>query len=144
MKLTENQEVYRKKLIKATALTDTYKRVYKDDAGSWQELLNSNFGKSSRRDLTITQLKSLLNFLKTGKFFEVKPKMRSEQQYYKILRFWTTEPCIRDKSNVALREFIKNKIHKDVSSDLKELTKSEATKIIIALNKMKENALKKG
>jgi hypothetical protein len=128
--MTPKQTAYQKVLIKDIQINK--RNVFVDDEQR-REFMLSRFGKESTKELSIAQLKQLLNFC-LRKVSDVVPNIVTEPQVHKIEKLWSAKA--RDKSAIALLLFAK-RICKRAVYDLRVIQKEEATKIILALERLK-------
>ena len=128
--MTKKQEEYKKQLIQKIQINKY--NVFEDDQER-KEFMLSRFGVESLKDMTIDELNLLLNFC-TKKVSDIKPQMLTTAQFKKIFDLWRAKAILPRLS--ALVKFIKRITGKWVDSP-NELTKQEATKVIVALEKMR-------
>lgn len=128
--MTQAQENYKKQLIQKIQINKS--NVFFDDTER-KEFILSRFGVDSTTKLSIDELKLLLDFC-TRKVSDIPMiEMITSAQEDKIIKLWSSKA--RDKSFSALSLFINRITHRYIKV-LQELTKKEATKIIVALEKM--------
>lgn len=127
--MTPKQTAYKKALIKDIQINK--RNVFLDDEQR-REFMLSRFGVESTTKLSIAQLKQLLDFC-LRKVSDFVPNLITEPQVHKIEKLWNMKA--RDKSAIALLLFA-NRICKRAVYDLRAIQKEEATKIILALEKM--------
>jgi hypothetical protein len=128
--MTNKQTTYKKSLIQKIQIVKH--NVFVDDEMR-KEFMLSRFGVDSTTKLTIDELKLLLDFC-NRKVSDIPIAKVTEAQLYKLSKLWGEKA--RDKSFPAFLSFI-NKISTIKLETAKQLTKHEATKVIIALEKMK-------
>lgn len=128
--MTEKQKTYRKSLIQKIQIAKH--NVFIDDEMR-KEFMLSRFGVDSTTKLSIDQLKLLLDFCNRN-VSDVPIAKVTEAQLDKIYKLWKEKA--RDKSFNARISFI-NRIIGKVLTTATNLTKYEATKVIIALEKLK-------
>lgn len=128
--MTSKQTAYKKALIKDIQINK--RNVFIDDEQR-REFMLSRFGVESTTKLSIEQLMQLRDFC-IKKVSDIKVDIISEAQGWRINALWSDKA--RDKSTMALLLFAK-RICKRSVYDLASLKKSEATKLIVALEKMK-------
>jgi phage gp16-like protein len=121
-----NQQQYKKRLIQLIQINKH--NVFVDDE-SRKEFMLSRFGVESTTKLSIDQLKLLLDFCK-GVIKDIPCNLATEAQLYKINQLWNLKA--KHKGDESLEAFLK-RIIKKVSN----LTKQDATKVLIALDKLK-------
>lgn len=80
--------------------------------------------------------KEIVSFSVKGNLLTLKVDPITKFQHDEIKIIWATSPAIRVKDIEALKSFIKRNIKKEVSYNLQELTKKEASTIITILRKM--------
>jgi hypothetical protein len=131
--MTKKQKEYKKVLLKLVHTSKMYKEVYSEDRELWEEFLKRNFGVKSSKDLSINELVRLVDYL-NYKTSELKEKATINQIKY-MCYLWDKKGKI--KGVFGLIKFIRERMRFRVLK-LKDLTKEEATKIIIALEKLKE------
>lgn len=127
--MTKSQKAYKSKLIKLIQINKN--NVFPDDE-SRREFMKSRFNCTSTKELSIDQLNHLLNFClrKINDIPRADPITSAQKQ--KIHQQWQDKA--RDKQINALLSFVYRITQKD---DIELLTKEEATKVIIALSKMR-------
>lgn len=128
--MTPKQTAYKKALIKDIQINK--RNVFLDDEQR-REFMLSRFGVESTTKLSIAQLKQLLDFC-LRKVSDVVPNIITEPQVHKIEKLWSVKA--RDKSSMALLVFA-NRICKRTIYDILTLKKDEATKLIVALERLK-------
>ncbi|PLY06783.1 MAG: hypothetical protein C0625_08045 [Arcobacter sp.] len=124
--MTSKQQQYKKSLIQKIQISK--KDVFKDDEQR-RDFMNSRFGVDSTTKLTIDELKSLLDFCQR-KVSDVPFSKPSSAQIKKIYELWYENA--REKSEEALDSFV----FKIIKKHKIDITKIDATKIIIALQKL--------
>lgn len=123
------QEKYKKNLIQKIQINK--KNVFIDEE-SRRDFMKSRFNCSSTKDMSIDQLKLLLDFcLRKVSDIQTTEPITSAQAK-KIKDLWNLKA--RDKNINALNSFI---LRVSQKKQLDILCKNEATKVIIALNKMR-------
>lgn len=125
--MTPAQITYKKQLIQKIQMNK--KAVFFDDEER-KEFIKSRFGVDSITKLTIDELKLLLDFCLKN-VSDIPFSKASSAQIKKIYNLWYEKA--RDKSETALSHFI----YKIVKKEKINLTKNDATKIIVALDKLK-------
>jgi len=128
--MTKNQIIYKKSLIQKIQIVKH--NVFTDDEMR-KEFMISRFGVDSTTKLSIDELKLLLDFCNRN-VSDIPISKATEAQLYKLSKLWGEKA--RDKSFPAFLSFI-NKISTIKLETAKQLTKHEATKVIIALENMK-------
>jgi hypothetical protein len=140
--MTEKQKAFRKSLIKSIHCALQYRVMKENDA--WQTTLMAWYGVDSSALLSIDELNNLLAIL-NGE--SVKPKqtlrgrpaistksgMATASQIKAIESAWINNS--REKTSLARVKFMAKVINREVLF-LPELTKSEATKALTAMNRM--------
>ncbi len=113
------------------------------EAGAWEEFLWSGWQANSSAELSISELYNLLDVLegkseprKIGRRIKKSPQKDSitPAQYATILNLW--EEKARDKSLESLMRFVK-RITGELYIGPHVLKKANATKVLIALQRMK-------
>lgn len=128
--MTQKQASFKKSLIRDIQINKG--RVFEDDEQR-REFMLSRFGVDSTTKLSIDELKQLREFC-LGDVSDVKVDMISEAQRYKIESLWRAKA--REKSTMSLLLFTK-RITKRAIYDILTLKKVEATKLIVALERLK-------
>ncbi len=128
--MTNKQQTYKKSLIQKIQIVKH--NVFADDE-SRREFMLSRFGVDSTTKLTIDELKLLLDFC-NRKVSDIPVSKATEAQFHKINTLWLEKA--KNKSIEAMCSFA-SKIAKRQVGFINELRKDEATKIIVALEKMK-------
>lgn len=131
-KMTKKQQNYKKALLKLVHTSKMYKEVYANDRELWEEFLKRNYGVKSSKYLSISELEGLVDYLnyKTKKI-KVEPATMNQIKY--MTHLWDKKGKV--KGVFGLLKFIRERMKFDVFK-LKDLTKEQATKIIIALTKL--------
>jgi len=135
--MTDAQIAYKKKLIQGIQISK--KNVFYDDEDR-KEFMFSRFGVRSTTKLGIDELKLLLDFC--NKKIKDIPMLNKNQdkslitqaQLEKIRTVWNIKA--RDKSEDALLIFVRRVSNYDIKR-LQDLLKGKATKVILALEKLK-------
>ena len=128
--MTNKQQTYKKSLIQKIQIVKH--NVFVDDE-SRREFMLSRFGVESSTKLTIDQLKLLLDFCNRN-VSDIPVSKATEAQLHKINTLWLDKA--KNKSIEAMCSFT-SKIAKRQVGFINELRKDEATKVIVALEKMK-------
>jgi len=130
--MTKKQKNYKKALLKLVHTSKMYKEVYANDRELWEEFLNNNYGVKSSKFLSISELEGLVDYLnyRTTKI-KVEPATMNQIRYMNHL--WNKKG--RVKGVFGLLKFIRGRMGFDVLK-LKDLTKEQATKVIIGLEKL--------
>lgn len=128
--MTDNQTIYKKSLIQKIQILKH--NVFSDDEMR-KEFMLSRFGADSTTKLSIDELKLLLDFC-NRKVSDIPISKATEAQLHKIYKLWIEKA--RDKGLSARLAFINKIAGKHLTTAI-DLTKHEATKIIIALEKLK-------
>ncbi len=127
--MTQSQIAYKKRLIQKIQIVKN--NVFSDDEMR-KEFILSRFGVESSTKLTIDQLKLLLDFC-NRKVSDIPVLKATEAQLHKINTLWLDKA--KNKSIEAMCSFV-SKIAKRQVGFINELRKDEATKVIVALEKM--------
>ena len=128
--MTNKQQTYKKSLIQKIQIVKH--NVFIDDE-SRREFMLSRFGVNSTTKLTIDELKLLLDFCNRN-VSDIPVSKATEAQLHKINTLWLDKA--KNKSIEAMCSF-GSKIAKRQVGFINELRKDEATKVIVALEKMK-------
>ena len=128
--MTQSQIEYKKRLIQKIQIVKN--NVFSDDEMR-KEFILSRFGVESSTKLTIDQLKLLLDFCNRN-VSDIPVSKATEAQLHKINTLWLEKA--KNKSIEAMCSFA-SKIAKRQVGFINELRKDEATKVIVALEKMK-------
>lgn len=137
MKYSEKQWAYHAQLIQKIQINK--KNVFSGDEDR-KEFMLSRFGVDSLKDMTIDQLRLMLDFcLRKVSDIPMLHKVDgkaliTEAQKMKIKGLWKEKA--RDKSDITLFSFIKRVSGADIIV-LDDLLKGKATKVIVALENMK-------
>ncbi len=127
--MTNKQLNYKKSLIQKIQIVKH--NVFMDDE-SRREFMLSRFGVDSTTKLTIDELKILLDFCNRN-VSDIPISKATEAQLHKINTLWLEKA--KNKSIEAMCSFA-SKIAKRQVGFINELRKDEATKVIVALEKM--------
>lgn len=127
--MTQSQIAYKKRLIQKIQIVKN--NVFSDDEMR-KEFILSRFGVESSTKLTIDQLKLLLDFCNRN-VSDIPVSKATEAQLHKINTLWLEKA--KNKSIEAMC-FFTSKIAKRQVGFINELRKDEATKVIVALEKM--------
>ena len=128
--MTQSQIEYKKRLIQKIQIVKN--NVFIDD-DMRKEFILSRFGVESSTKLTIDELKLLLDFCNRN-VSDIPVSKATEAQLHKINTLWLDKA--KNKSIEAMCSFA-SKIAKRQVGFINELRKDEATKVIVALEKMK-------
>ena len=127
--MTQSQIAYKKRLIQKIQIVKN--NVFSDDEMR-KEFIFSRFGVESSTKLNIDQLKLLLDFC-NRKVSDIPVSKATEAQLHKINTLWCEKA--KNKSIEAMCSFT-SKIAKRQVGFINELRKDEATKVIVALERM--------
>ena len=127
--MTQSQIEYKKRLIQKIQIVKH--NVFMDDE-SRREFMLSRFGVDSTTKLTIDELKILLDFCNRN-VSDIPVSKATEAQLHKINTLWLDKA--KNKSIEAMCSFA-SKIAKRQVGFINELRKDEATKVIVALEKL--------
>ena len=127
--MTNKQQTYKKSLIQKIQIVKH--NVFIDDE-SRREFMLSRFGVESSTKLTIDELKLLLDFC-NRKVSDIPVLKATEAQLHKINILWLEKA--KNKSIEAMCSFA-SKIAKRQVGFINELRKDEATKVIVALERL--------
>lgn len=127
--MTQAQTAYRKSLIQKIQIVKH--NVFADDEER-KAFMQSRFGVDSTTKLSIEQLKLLLDFC-NKKVSDVPISQATEAQVHRIFKLWHTKA--RNKEISYLQAFINRIVGKYVFVP-NELTQHEATKVLVALERM--------
>lgn len=123
--MTPKQQQYKKSLIQKIQIEKS--NVFVDDE-SRREFMLSRFGVDSTTKLTIDELNSLLDFCQK-KVSDVPFSKPSSAQIKKIYDLWY------EKSDKKTEEALESFIFKLIKKQKADITKTDATKVIVALQK---------
>ena len=138
VEMTHKQRAYQKSLIKQVHISSRYQNYYKENKDEYQDLLKDHFGVSSSKELSVSDLILLVDYLnfKSSELPSVPPPRDiTKKQYEYMYGLWQSEA--RDKSDTALLNFVKRQTKRKINS-LNKLSFEEAQKLIIALKAMLE------
>ena len=127
--MTQSQIEYKKWLIQKIQIVKN--NVFIDD-DMRKEFILSRFGVESSTKLTIDELKLLLDFC-NRKVSDIPVSKATEAQLHKINTLWLEKA--KNKSIEAMCSFV-SKIAKRQVGFINELRKDEATKVIVALERL--------
>ncbi len=127
--MTQSQIAYKKRLIQKIQIVKN--NVFSDDEMR-KEFILSRFGVESSTKLTIDQLNLLLDFCNKN-VSDIPVSKATEAQLHKINTLWLDKA--KNKSIEAMCSFA-SKIAKRQVGFINELRKDEATKVIVALEKL--------
>jgi len=131
-KMTKKQQNYKKALLRLVHTSKMYKEVYANDRELWEEFLKRTYGVKSSKHLSISELESLVDYLNyRTKKIKVEPATNNQIRYMSHL--WEKKGKI--KGVFGLLKFVRKRMGFDVFK-LKDLSKEQATKVIIALTKL--------
>ena len=128
--MTNKQLTYKKSLIQKIQIVKH--NVFFDDE-SRREFMLSRFGVDSTTKLNIDELKLLLKYC-LKEIGDIPVFLASEAQLHKINTLWLEKS--REKSIASLSKFASKIAKRDVNF-INELRKDEATKVIVALERLK-------
>ena len=130
--MTPAQTRYRKTLIRQVHTSARYVNYYRDRPPAYRAMLLKHFGRSSSADLSLTRLVQLRDYMHLDAAL---PEIEhaTPRQIYKITQLW--EAKARDTSESAMLRFA-SRIAKEETRALSHLTKDQARKVLIALQKM--------
>ena len=128
--MTNKQQTYKKSLIQKIQIVKH--NVFLDD-DMRKEFMLSRFGVDSTTKLSIDELKLLLKYCLKD-ISDIPVFLASEAQLHKINTLWLERS--REKSIASLGSFASKIVKRDVNF-INELRKDEATKVIVALERLK-------
>ena len=128
--MTPSQEKYKKQLIQKVQIVKH--NVFVDDEMR-KEFMLSRFGVDSTTKLSIDELKLLLDFC-NRKVSDIPLSKATEAQLHKMHELWFSKARI--KNSVSLLAFACKIAKRDIYL-LENMRKDEATKVIVALEKLK-------
>ncbi|MCK9372593.1 MAG: regulatory protein GemA [Sulfuricurvum sp.] len=139
--MTPKQKEYHERLYKKVHMTPMYRTIYKNDRDLYESFLVNAYGVKSSKQLSIGELENLIDYLngktkttiQNPKGRPVAPGMATPAQISKIETMWGL--YARDKTDDALKNFVKRQTG-DYHLHLKNLTREQATGIILAIEKM--------
>lgn len=126
--MTKEQEKYKSDLIKWIHVAK--KNVFPDDSYR-RDFLKSRFNCTSTKDMSIDQLKLLLDFCNNKVSDIPLEDSITEAQKKKIRDLWKIKS--REKTESSLKSFI---LRQTQRPSIDFLTKREVSKVIIAINKL--------
>lgn len=127
--MTQKQKQYKQELIRQIQIHKH--NVFCDDEQR-RDFMRSRFGVDSTTKLSIDELKQLLDFV-LKKVSDIQITRATEAQFNKIYELWGIRA--RDTDKKALASFVLKMTKKEL--DDATLTKNEATKLIIVLERFK-------
>ncbi len=131
--MTKKQKAYKNSLLRKVHTSRTYLEVYSKDRELYEQMLKNSFGVKSSKDLSIDELKRLVDFL-DGKSNEIKKDLITTNQKSYILVMWGKKSLFKDEN--SLLKFAKRILQRDVNS-IDKITKREAIKLIAAVKNLK-------
>ncbi len=134
MRLTKAQEELKKSLIRAVHLSRRYTNYYKDDKEAYRELLEEHFGVKSSKELSISELIELNDYLNFRRGSLSHTRLMSKAQERLLKELWSE--VARDKSQRALIWFLK-RFEGELRISVDRYSKKSASKAILALKKTK-------
>ena len=131
-KMTKKQQNYKKALLRLVHTSKMYKEVYANDRELWEEFLKRTYGVKSSKYLSISELEGLVDYLNyRTKKIKVEPATNNQIRY--MTHLWEKKGKI--KGVFGLLKFVRKRMGFNVFK-LKDLSKEQATKVIIALTKL--------
>ncbi len=132
-----NRTEYKKLLIRQIHVSPRYREFYSKDDDAYRELLHQHFAQRSSKNLNIDQLVMLRDYMNlqsaTLPVQKPKPSFATPSQLTTLRGMWAR--YADDESDAALLKFAVRIIKKQCLH-LKNLTLSEAQKLISVLDKM--------
>lgn len=112
-------------------------RKFPDDDSRYM-YMQANFGKTSLKDMNIDELRTMLDFL-GGRLWHRKKKNPNEKATKKqiIMMGEIWKEVARNKTGLALRNFVARVCKRSAPLHLEYLSKEEASTVIIALRRWK-------
>jgi len=126
--MTPAQKQYKTQLIQKIHINKY--NVFRDNDAR-REFMISRFGVSSTKELSIDQLKLLLDFC-LNKVSDVPIDRLTSAQYNKIVNTWRARARYKDYR--SLNTFVARICKREIV--LHEITKKEATKVIVAIERL--------
>ena len=130
--MTKKQIAYKKALLKMVHLSHTYKAFFANNREGWEEFLTKRFGVKSSKDLSIDELKSLVDYL-NNKSDKLEVKKITQNQLNFLLNLWEQKSRLKNKE--ALINFAKRIIKRNFDN-LEDLSHREAAKLISAVKNL--------
>jgi len=130
--MTKKQILYKKRLLQLVHLSHTYKVFFVNNREGWEEFLTKRFGVKSSKDLSIDELKSLVDYL-NNKTDKLEFKKITKNQLNFLLALWKQKSLI--KNIASLKAFAKKIVKKEVT-ELEDLSYRDATKLISAVKNL--------
>lgn len=129
-------------------LIHTLKKNEFPDDDSRYMFMNERYGKDSLKKMSLDELKDMLDFLGfNSKRGNIKPKKSTneqnkatQKQLNVITEIWSL--CSRKKDEESLRKFCERIVAR--KCEIYELSRVEASKVILGLKKIKNNFYSKG
>lgn len=128
--MTQAQQTYKKSLIQKIQIVKS--NVFLDDEER-KEFMFSRFGVDSTTKLSIDELKLLLDFCNRN-VSDIPILKVTESQLHKINTLWLKKA--KNKNIEAMCSFASKVVQRQIGF-INELRKDEATKVIVALERMK-------
>lgn len=134
--MTQKQREAHASLVKQVHTSIRYQNYYRDNREEYVRMIEDAFGKKSSRDLSVSDLIALVDYLNMRRDWlpTFKPARATPAQVWKIMQAWNAKA--RDKSDAALLNFCRRIIKKEYESP-DQMTFNEAQKVILALENMK-------
>lgn len=130
--MTKKQIAYKKSLLKMVHLSHTYKAFFANNREGWEEFLTKRFGVKSSKDLSIDELKGLVDYLNnTSKELHIKKITQNQLNF--LLNLWVQKSYKKDRA--SLIAFAKRIIKRDFK-ELEALSYREGAKLITAVKKL--------
>lgn len=130
--MTKKQKAYKKALLRKVHMTKTYLDVYAHDRELWEDFLQASYGVRSSKDLSIDELRNLVDVLEAKA--SIKRKDATLNQINYILALWQKNSTNKDIFSLLK---LAKKILKREIKDLKELNYKEASALIGVVRKLK-------
>lgn len=127
--MTKKQIAYKKSLLKMVHVSHTYRVFFANNREGWEEFLTKRFGVKSSKDLSIDELKSLVDYLNNvSDKLEVKKITKNQINF--LLNLWAQRSEL--KSRESLVAFAKRIVKREFK-ELESLSFREANKLIAAI-----------
>jgi len=131
--MTKKQRNYKQALIKAVHTSLMYKGIFAHNRDMYEDFLENHFGVKSSKDLSIGELKKLVDYL-NHKSDKIETDRASDNQIAYLVSVWMDKSS--EKTYDSLIAF-SEKILKKKVKNLEQLSKKEASKMIAVVNNLR-------
>ena len=131
--MTNKQRFFKQALIKQVHTSKLWFDVYSHDRDLYETMLQNNFGVKSSKELDISQLMELVQFLNGQKFVSFKTEATTNQIAF-LLSLWEQKSIAKDEKSLLMLIYTRFKIS---LNSIYDLQKKDFKKVIAVVQNLK-------